>query len=152
MNEKEKAVLAAIRASNKAQKELVERAACPACRGKGYYSQFHAGGRFGDSFDGHVTIQPKIENHPCKKCAPAIPRVDENPSNPEKSFEDTFPLNTFFGETKSQLIRLIQAEKEKSKMEAIKASVEIIAQEEGAGWREYTDHYLKLITEKLSQF
>lgn len=41
---------------------------CKYCYDKKSYSRFSAGGTFGDSFDGHVTLQPKIENIPCPRC------------------------------------------------------------------------------------
>lgn len=39
---------------------------CKYCYGKGKYSKMIAGGTFGDSFDGHITIEPKIEEFDCR--------------------------------------------------------------------------------------
>lgn len=41
---------------------------CKYCHDKGKFSVFRGGGTFGDSFDGRITIQPKIEEMPCLRC------------------------------------------------------------------------------------
>jgi len=41
---------------------------CKSCYGKGWYSVWSAGGEFGDSFDGKIYLEGKIEHFPCRKC------------------------------------------------------------------------------------